>query len=668
RQQWSVLEDGALAHRLQSEEIETFYHGNRERNALIRQDRPRARSEQEREFLEAQELKRAQEQALRDVAERDARLAAQMQEELFLASRMEQREREKEEEHRIRDILRREEGLLRPSSQQPPLSPSSKLSPRATDVAAATLIPEPLYANTPTSEERMHRDPVYANTGSNASRPILPKLTHAVSEAHYAGRSAEEIIKRIHEQGGPLPPNSSGSSSFSATGFLSSGSRQPLGVSVSDSFTTSRGASAVDDPPRMTSSPLERSPNSISSDRSPPGLSVAQFPMGGVSRPTPATRTTRGGAAVNGRSRVVDRENGSLQSTEYLNHSPTPEDQKQNVEAAVRALSLSHSDEEDSDDYDDEDHLEKVTREAVAALTGGAMAAGARALASNSGSAWSQQEALRRHSVEDEDEILHWSEAEDRERIRQEEEDERLARRLQEEEEAAARAQEGGAVGGVAPERRQMEERDRRLAEKLQRHEEEKLRRAKERARAKKLAKKERNEQERQRLSSPQGLPSSSSPVSPHSRQSSADDTAEASGVPGQRRDISGQLVSPPQSPASPHGTPDDEDQPLYMNLPSPKKYTVEQTALERDLAPDLLMTSTNGGSGTTGATATIIAGTTQNTYGTERSTGMIPSDAAVHPTTCVSSAPYMPFQGIKRPGVNDKKKNRHSKEACKTQ
>ena len=48
-----MISDGALAQRLQSEEITTHLHGNRQRNHQIREDVPRARQEQVSEVEEA---------------------------------------------------------------------------------------------------------------------------------------------------------------------------------------------------------------------------------------------------------------------------------------------------------------------------------------------------------------------------------------------------------------------------------------------------------------------------------------------------------------------------------------------------------------------------------------------------------------------------------------
>ena len=50
---WSVHEDGALAQRLQTEEISSHLQSNKQRNHQIREDLPRARQEQVREVESA---------------------------------------------------------------------------------------------------------------------------------------------------------------------------------------------------------------------------------------------------------------------------------------------------------------------------------------------------------------------------------------------------------------------------------------------------------------------------------------------------------------------------------------------------------------------------------------------------------------------------------------
>ncbi|XP_011170376.1 coiled-coil domain-containing protein 50 [Solenopsis invicta] len=89
--EWLVHEDGALAYRLQDEEIKEHYTGNKTRNAQVREDTPRARVEQELEALRYQTYIQQQE-------ERDALVARQF------ALSLEREERQKERE--LQEMMR----------------------------------------------------------------------------------------------------------------------------------------------------------------------------------------------------------------------------------------------------------------------------------------------------------------------------------------------------------------------------------------------------------------------------------------------------------------------------------------------------------------------------------------------------------------------------------
>ncbi|KAK7579619.1 hypothetical protein V9T40_000248 [Parthenolecanium corni] len=53
--EWVVHEDEALAYQLQKQEVESHYIHNKQRNALVREDFPKAKEEQEKEIVEAAE-------------------------------------------------------------------------------------------------------------------------------------------------------------------------------------------------------------------------------------------------------------------------------------------------------------------------------------------------------------------------------------------------------------------------------------------------------------------------------------------------------------------------------------------------------------------------------------------------------------------------------------
>ncbi|XP_011864624.1 PREDICTED: coiled-coil domain-containing protein 50 [Vollenhovia emeryi] len=93
--EWLVHEDGALAYRLQDEEIKEHYTGNKTRNAQVREDLPRAKVEQELEALRYQSYIQQQE-------ERDALVARQ----IALSLEREERQRERELQEMMRLQLR----------------------------------------------------------------------------------------------------------------------------------------------------------------------------------------------------------------------------------------------------------------------------------------------------------------------------------------------------------------------------------------------------------------------------------------------------------------------------------------------------------------------------------------------------------------------------------
>lgn len=99
--EWLVHEDGALAYRLQDEEIKEHYSGNKVRNAQVREDLPRAKVEQELEAIRYQNYIQQQE-------ERDAVVAQQ----IALSLEREEHQKEKELQQCLRSQLRLDDETL----------------------------------------------------------------------------------------------------------------------------------------------------------------------------------------------------------------------------------------------------------------------------------------------------------------------------------------------------------------------------------------------------------------------------------------------------------------------------------------------------------------------------------------------------------------------------
>ncbi|XP_023165109.2 ras-interacting protein RIP3 isoform X4 [Drosophila hydei] len=80
--EWLVREDGALAYKLQSQEINDFYKGNRYRNATVREDFPTALHEQIKETEQAQRQVEAYRRRLTEQEEHDKRVAKEIADKL----------------------------------------------------------------------------------------------------------------------------------------------------------------------------------------------------------------------------------------------------------------------------------------------------------------------------------------------------------------------------------------------------------------------------------------------------------------------------------------------------------------------------------------------------------------------------------------------------------
>lgn len=80
--EWLVKEDGALAYRLQTEEIKDHYTGNKSRNALVRQDFPHALDEQRREEEEAAAVRSVYHHMVQQQEQTDAQVAKQLAEKI----------------------------------------------------------------------------------------------------------------------------------------------------------------------------------------------------------------------------------------------------------------------------------------------------------------------------------------------------------------------------------------------------------------------------------------------------------------------------------------------------------------------------------------------------------------------------------------------------------
>ncbi|EFA00964.1 coiled-coil domain-containing protein 50 [Tribolium castaneum] len=133
-QEWMVREDGALAYRLQNQEITEHLSGNKYRNALVREDFPRAKSEQLREQQLAEQTALIYQRMLAEQEEQDNQVAKQLAEELEREERQKRRFIEIQDQNVARQLLHRERvsverHALSPQRPPPPRNYDQNLSP-----------------------------------------------------------------------------------------------------------------------------------------------------------------------------------------------------------------------------------------------------------------------------------------------------------------------------------------------------------------------------------------------------------------------------------------------------------------------------------------------------------------------------------------------------------
>ncbi|KAJ8922269.1 hypothetical protein NQ315_004207 [Exocentrus adspersus] len=142
-QEWMVREDSALAYRLQNEEFDEHLSGNKFRNAMVREDFPRAKDEQLREQRMAEQAAAIYQKMLSEQEEVDKKVAKELADKIEHEERMKRRAIELRDEEIAKQLLERERVKVErfrqlpasytPESPQRPAQPSpvveNQLSP-----------------------------------------------------------------------------------------------------------------------------------------------------------------------------------------------------------------------------------------------------------------------------------------------------------------------------------------------------------------------------------------------------------------------------------------------------------------------------------------------------------------------------------------------------------
>ncbi|XP_030752741.1 uncharacterized protein LOC115879862 isoform X2 [Sitophilus oryzae] len=119
-QEWMLREDSALAYRLQNEEFTDHLSGNRLRNALVREDFPKARNEQLREQEMAEQAAAIYQRMLQEQEEIDKQVAKELAERLEKEDKVRKKVIELKDQDIARQLLENERLKVEKHQQVPP--------------------------------------------------------------------------------------------------------------------------------------------------------------------------------------------------------------------------------------------------------------------------------------------------------------------------------------------------------------------------------------------------------------------------------------------------------------------------------------------------------------------------------------------------------------------
>lgn len=128
-QEWMVREDSALAYRLQHEEFDEHLSGNRFRNALVREDIPRAKDEQLREQRMAEQAAAIYQKMLAEQEEVDKKIAKDLADNIEREERNKRRVIELRDQEIAKQLLEKERLKVERLHQLPITGPNSPQKP-----------------------------------------------------------------------------------------------------------------------------------------------------------------------------------------------------------------------------------------------------------------------------------------------------------------------------------------------------------------------------------------------------------------------------------------------------------------------------------------------------------------------------------------------------------
>ncbi|XP_039508722.1 coiled-coil domain-containing protein 187 isoform X2 [Pimephales promelas] len=187
---FAVLEDGALAHNLQEQEIEQYYTSNVQRSQLVQRDIRVAKRLQDEEVQTAQML---QQQAPRQLEERDSQYAQMIQEEI--QRRAEEALRREVEDEEIARRIQEEEELCERHRSRYQNKDESKSIP------ARPYSPQPVHAphnRSPTRRWQLSSSPTYSDSEEDLIEYSRPTVIRQDSKPAVGQRKLVSRPSRTH--------------------------------------------------------------------------------------------------------------------------------------------------------------------------------------------------------------------------------------------------------------------------------------------------------------------------------------------------------------------------------------------------------------------------------------------------------------------------------------
>ncbi|XP_050952004.1 coiled-coil domain-containing protein 187 isoform X3 [Labeo rohita] len=204
---FSVLEDGALAHNLQEQEIEQYYNSNVQRSQLVQKDIRVAKRLQDEEEQRAQML---QHQATRQLEERDSEYARMIQEEIQRRAD-EARRREVEDEEIAKRIQEEEELYLRHRSSyqhKDGRGPAPRSGTAALDLGQLeqVLLDEELARRLQEEEERLAEETPQESSPLRRDCPVGDFRAAQVAQDEEIARFIQKQEIKAKRRSGELEP------------------------------------------------------------------------------------------------------------------------------------------------------------------------------------------------------------------------------------------------------------------------------------------------------------------------------------------------------------------------------------------------------------------------------------------------------------------------------